>query len=342
MIDIDGSLGEGGGQVLRTSLALSMVTGKPFAMRNVRANRRKPGLRRQHLACVEIARDICGATVRGAEVSSRYLEFAPGPIGGGTHHVDIGSMGAASLVVQTVAVPAIVSGRGLRVAIRGGTHNPMAPPFEFLDRVYLPYLRRMGATIEITLDRHGFLGEAQHDGGARGQLTLNIDAASKLRPIDVVDTPEIDKRRATALLARLPTHVGDREIGVVQARLGWSDAECEVRDIRDGGPGNALLIDLSRGEYPELISHIGEKGTRAELVAERTCDEVERYLAAGVPVGEHLADQLLLPMAIAHGGRYRCAPLTLHATTNIETIGKFLPLPIRVEPDGDAVIVSVG
>lgn len=375
-VDIDGSRGEGGGQILRTSLALSMITGKPLVMRNIRAGRAKPGLRRQHLACVHAARDLCGATVHGDGVGSKYLEFTPGPLVGGEHVIDIGTMGSTTLVVQTILLPMIVGGHALKLVIRGGTHNPMAPPFEFLDRVFLPVLRAMGARVSMTLDRHGFIGER----GDLGQLTLvvegNIDWAtiedekiggekaggpdvaatrSVLRPIELVEAPPIVSRHAVAILARLPTHVADRELAIVRERLGWSRAECEVRETRDGGPGNALMLEVERAVSSrdlattaeglvvrEVVSEIGEKGVRAELVASRACDQLERYLAANVPVGEHLADQLLLPMALAGRGRFRCGPLSLHATTNIETIGRFVDVPIRDEPDGDAVIVTVG
>jgi RNA 3'-terminal phosphate cyclase (ATP) len=339
-VDIDGSRGEGGGQILRTSLALSMVTGKPLVIRNIRAGRAKPGLRRQHLACVHAARDLCGATVHGDEVSSKYLEFTPSALVGGTRSVDIGTMGSASLVVQTVLLPMIVGAHALRLVIRGGTHNPMAPPYEFLDRVFLPQLRAMGAGVTMTLDRHGFIGER----GDLGQMTVEIEGGrGPLKPIELVSAPAITSHHATAILARLPTHIAEREFGIIRERLGWLPVECEVRETRYGGPGNAVLLEVERGDVVrEIVSEIGEKGIRAELVAERACDQMERYLAANVPVGENLADQLLLPMALAGGGRFRCAPLSLHATTNIETIGRFLDVPIRDEPDGDAVLVTVG
>ncbi len=341
-VDIDGSRGEGGGQILRTSLALSMITGKPLVMRNIRAGRAKPGLRRQHLACVHAARDLCGATVHGDEVSSKYLEFTPSTLVGGTRTVDIGTMGSSTLVVQTVLLPMIVGGHALRLVIRGGTHNPMAPPFEFLDRVFLPHLRAMGARVSMTLDRHGFVGER----GDLGQLTVELGASEgeKLRPIELTEAPPVTSRHALAILARLPTHIADREFGIVIDELGWSRAECEIRETRYGGPGNALILEVERdgGSLREVVSEIGEKGVRAELVAERACAQMKRYLEADVPVGEHLADQLLLPLALAGGGRFKCGPLSLHATTNIETIGRFIDVPIRSESDGDNVIVTVG
>jgi len=335
LIDIDGSRGEGGGQILRTSLALSMLTGTPFAMRNIRANRAKPGLRRQHATAVAAAARLCNGTVHGATVDSRYIEFLPGPITGGDVTIDIGSAGSTTLVVQTLLVPAIHAGVALRATIVGGTHNPMAPPFEFLERIYVPHLRAMGADVSISLDRPGFVPEGN------GQLVLDVRAGGTLRPIELLHAGAIVERRATAILSRLPTHVADRELGVCRERLG-DPLTCETVELRAAVPANLLLIDLVREHARELVTGFGEKGLRAEVVAARACDEAAAWLAADVPVGEHLADQLLLPMAVAGGGRFRCAPLSLHATTNIDTIRLFLDVPIRVDADGGAVVVTVG
>ena len=346
VVEIDGSRGEGGGQILRTSLALSVITGRSLVMTNIRAGRAKPGLRRQHLACVNAAAQLANAEVYGAEVGAKFLDFRPKTVEAKTLDIDIGSAGSTSLVVQTILVPAIVSKQRLEAVVHGGTHNPMAPPFEFLSRVFIPHLVAMGAKVTLELDRHGFAtgGGASHDELTqhRGQLTLVVEPG-ELRPIEVIEAGEVHERHATAILARLPTHVAERELGVVRERLGFSKIECETRDVIDaGGPANVLMIEVDRGTSRELVTGIGEKGLRAEVVAERACKAMQHYLDANVPVGEHLADQLLLPLALAGGGRFRAAPLSLHSTTNIETIGHFLDVPIRVEPVDDAVDVIVG
>ncbi|HEX7836928.1 MAG TPA: RNA 3'-terminal phosphate cyclase [Kofleriaceae bacterium] len=336
---IDGARGEGGGQILRTSLALSMITGRPLHMQRIRAGRAKPGLRRQHLACIEAAAQLCQAEVRGGGVGSQELVFTPGAITGGEMEIDIGTAGSTTLVVQTIAVPAIAAGVALRAVIRGGTHNPLAPPFEFLERVWRPHLQAMGAKISLALDRHGFAsgGEpAEPDRAAEranGQLTLEIGAGGALGPIDLVETGPVASRRATAILSRLPSHVAEREHAIVRERLGFSAAECEVREVRGAGPANVLLIELERAGGRELVSAFGEKGLRAERVAQHACDDAAAFLAADVPVGAHLADQLLLPLAIAGGGRFRSMPLSLHATTNIATIREFLDVAIEAAPD---------
>jgi RNA 3'-terminal phosphate cyclase (ATP) len=347
---INGSEGEGGGQILRTSLALAMLTGRPLEMSRIRAGRARPGLRRQHLACVEAAARLCHAEVRGAVVGSQQLAFRPGVITGGVLDIDIGSAGSTTLVVQTILVPAIAAGVALRAVIRGGTHNPLAPPFEFLARVWLPHLRAMGARVELALDRHGFApgGEPRGRDG-HGQITVTVEPGGALRPIEIVDAGPITSRHATAILSRLPTHVAEREHAVVQDRLGLAAAECEVRDVRGPGPANVLLVEVERAAGRELVSAFGEKGLRAERVAEQACDELAAFLAADVPVGVHLADQLLLPLAVAGGGRFRTLPLSLHATTNLATIQAFLDVAIDVAPEPPApasaspgVVVTVG
>jgi len=353
LIDLDGSRGEGGGQIVRTSLALSIITGRPFAMHHIRAGRAKPGLRRQHLTCVEAAAALCGAKLRGAKLGSQELVFEPAPTTPPPAIViDIGTAGSTSLVIQTILVPAIAAGRPLRATVIGGTHNPMAPPFDFLDRVFVPHLRAMGADVTLSLDRHGFAtGGAHRDShdevtSDRGQVVMEVRPGA-LRPLEIVDASPITARRAVAILARLPTHVADRELAIVRARLGLTVAECEVREVREGGPANVLLLEVERAGgngHPcrELVTAFGERGLRAELVAQRACDELAAFLAADVPVGEHLADQLLLPMAVAGGGRFRTVPLSLHATTNIDTIAVFLDVPIRVESAAGSAVVTVG
>ncbi len=320
-----------------------MITGRPLHMQRIRAGRARPGLRRQHLACVDAAARLCHAAVRGGRVGSQELVFTPGAITGGELVIDIGTAGSTTLVVQTILVPAIVAGVALRAVIRGGTHNPLAPPFEFVERVWLPHLHAMGARVALTLDRHGFVtGDARPE-RQHGQLTLVVEPGGALQPIEIVEAGPIAARRATVILSRLPSHVADREHAVVRDRLGFAAGECEVREVAAPGPANVLLLEIERTQGRELVSALGEKGLRAELVADRACDELAALLAAGVPVGEHLADQLLLPLAIAGGGRFRTLPLSLHATTNMATIQHFLDVAIDVAPGvaGDAATAAV-
>jgi RNA 3'-terminal phosphate cyclase (ATP) len=339
-VSIDGSTGEGGGQILRTALALSMLTRRPLEISHIRAGRPRPGLRRQHLACVEAAARLCHAEVHGAHIDSQKLTFRPGIITGGVLDIDIGSAGSTTLVVQTILVPVIAAGVSLRAVIHGGTHNPHAPPFEFLDRVWLPHLRAMGARVTLTLDRHGFASGPRARGSGPGQLTLTVKPDGELRPLEIVDTGPITARRATVILAGLPATIAAREHAIVQERLGLSASECDVRHVSNTTSANVLLIEVERTSGHELVTAHGERGLSAELVAEGACHDLFKYLTAAVPIGQHLADQLLLPLAVAGGGRFRTLPLSLHATTNITTIQAFLDTTMDVN-GSDSVVVTV-
>jgi len=323
-IEIDGSRGDGGGQILRTSLALSLVTGKPIRIKRIRQRREKPGLQRQHLACVYAAARLNGARFSGGTPDSQQLEFWPGTQAPSEVTIDIGSAGSTTLVVQTILVPAIAARRPLRIVVTGGTHNPLAPPFEFLDRVFLPHLRAMGADVTATLDKIGVLP----NGGGRIVIDVGI---GELRPIELVTTGSVVSRRAIAIVAGLPTHIAERELGVARERL--VDPICELRELPKAGPSNVFMVEveLATGAR-ELVTSHGAKGLPAEIVAERAIQELSAFVAFDVPVGEYLADQLLLPLAVAGGGRFRAAaPLSPHAHTNIDTIKEFLRVPIRVD-----------
>jgi len=336
-VDIDGSRGEGGGQILRTSLALSVITGRKLRMKRIRAGRKKPGLQRQHIACVEAAARLCNAHTTPLEVGASELVFTPGPAEGWPTevHIDIGTAGSTTLVVQTILVPALTATHPIRAVITGGTHNPMAPPFEFLERVFLPPLHAMGAEVALKLEKHGFMP----NGGGRIVIETR---PSKLKRIELLEGGRIVARKATAIVASLPSHVGERELAVARERL--DSPSCELLEFPKDGPHNVFLVEveLSSGAR-ELVTSHGRKGYPAEDVADDALDDLEDFLEAGVPVGEHLADQLLLPMAVAGGGRFRTmAPLSQHALTNIDTIREFLDVPIRVEPNGLVADVIVG
>jgi RNA 3'-terminal phosphate cyclase (ATP) len=334
-VEIDGSRGEGGGQILRTSLALSIITGRKLRMYNIRAGRKNPVLQRQHLACVEAAVQLCRATTNSLDVGASELVFTPSPEHVEELAIDIGTAGSTTLVVQTVLLPAIVSGKRLHARITGGTHNPLAPPFEFLDRVFLPKLHAMGANATLTLVKHGFMPS----GG--GIVELDVLPSPTLRPLELVEAGRVMRRRAVAICASLPSHVGERELAVAKERL--DNPACELFEFPKAGPHNVFMaeVELESGAR-ELVTSHGRKGYPAEDVADDALDELEDFLEAGVPVGENLADQLLLPFALAGGGRFRTmGPMTLHATTNIETIREFLDVPIAVVPVAGTTNIDV-
>lgn len=326
MLTIDGSFGEGGGQIIRSSLALSLITVKPFRIYNVRAGRAKPGLQRQHLTAVNAAAEIGHAQVDGAKVGAREFTFIPGEVSPGEYAFDIGTAGSTTLVLQTVLPPLMLANAPSVLALTGGTHNPHAPPFDFLAQTFLPLINRMGPRVTVELERYGFYPP----GG--GKLNVYIEPAAKLQRLDLIERGEIMAQRARALVVNLPPSIGERELLVVKEQLNWSDDQLRVETSNNAhSPGNVLTIEIESEHLTEIITGMGERGVRAETVAGRAVVEAQKYLALPVPVGEHLADQLLIPLALAGGGSYTTGPLSLHTKTNIEIIKKFLPVEIAVE-----------
>jgi RNA 3'-terminal phosphate cyclase (ATP) len=333
---IDGSHGEGGGQILRTALALSIVSRRPVRITNIRASRAKPGLMRQHLAAVKAAAEISTARVEGAAIGSRELVFAPGEVRPGEFAFTIGTAGSTMLVLQTVLPPLMMASAPSRVIIEGGTHNGMAPPFDFIERAFLPMIQRMGPTVAARLERYGFYPA----GG--GRVVIDITPAPLAR-VDVTSRGETRSLSGIAIHANLPRHIVDREIAKVQERLGWPAESLRGIEVRGASsPGNAVILVVESEHVTEVFSSIGAVGVSAEEVADRAVAEVRDYLRVGAPVGPHLADQLLLPIALAGGGTFRTGRLTPHAMTNIAVIRHFLDVPISEEPDGESVLVRIG
>ncbi|MFI4861871.1 MAG: RNA 3'-terminal phosphate cyclase [Phycisphaerales bacterium JB063] len=324
MLTIDGSKGEGGGQVLRSSLALSMVTGTPVRLEKVRAGRRKPGLMRQHLTALRAAAHICGAAVEGDAIGSSAVSFSPGAVVPGMHRFAVGTAGSATLVLQTI-LPALLMADGpSEVTLEGGTHNPMAPPFEFLQRAFLPLVNQMGPTVEVELMRPGFFPA----GG--GQFIARIAPARKLTPIDLTERGPLVSREAHAVVSHLPGEIAKRELKKVRSKMGWSEDECRIEQAdHSPGPGNALMLSLVYEHVNEVFTSFGEVGRPAEAVANRAVQLCQRYLKSTAVAGEYLTDQLMLPLAIAGGGSFTSTGLSSHATTHIELIQRFLATRIE-------------
>lgn len=318
MLTIDGSEGEGGGQILRTALSLAMITGTPFTLENIRAKRRKPGLHRQHLTCVKASAQITRAKVSGGEMGSRTLRFEPGDIRGGDYAFAIGTAGSTGLVFQTVLPALLTAATPSRVKLSGGTHNSAAPSFDFLERAFLPLLARMGAEIATELRQPGFYPA----GG--GSWHARIAPVQKLAPLVLEHAGELKSRRIVADVANIPFDVAQREIRVAVDLLSWPEATAQARTVKADGPGNVLAIELAYEHITEIFTGFGERGIAAESVATNTVGEVRAYFAAGAPVGIHLCDQLLLPMALAGGGSFVTASPSAHTRTNIAVIEKFL------------------
>jgi RNA 3'-terminal phosphate cyclase (ATP) len=327
MIELDGSVGEGGGQILRTSLSLSMCTGQAFTLDRIRARRSKPGLMRQHLTCVQAAAKVSAATVHGAEPGSTTLVFEPGPVKAGDYEFSVGTAGSCTLVLQTLWPALMLAESQSRLKLGGGTHNPMAPPFHFLERCYAPLLRRLGAGSDLDLRRLGFYPA----GG--GEIDVSVhSAAETLQPFDLIERGRPIESYAECLAPALPGAVARRELDHLGRALGWEAGQLRTPPVRQNeGPGNALMATLAYENVSELFTQFGERGVSSDNVANALVKEVRAYEASIAALGPHLADQWALPLALAvwrRGGEgtYTCTELTEHATTNFSVIERFLPV----------------
>ncbi|MBT9559551.1 MAG: RNA 3'-terminal phosphate cyclase [Myxococcales bacterium] len=334
MLHIDGSQGEGGGQMLRTALGLSVATGRPFEMTRIRAGRAKPGLLRQHLASVRLLSALGNAEVSGAELGSTALRFTPRARPAGEYTVAVGSAGSALLVFQA-ALPALLRAEGpFRVVIEGGTHNSAAPPFEHTALTLLPALRRLGASLTVTLERHGFYPA----GG--GRIVIE-GAPAPLGSLELMERGALQRLEGQALVSGLSTKIGKRELGVVRERLlGRFPEGANLRELlqvvevpKPVGPGNAISVIARCEHVTEVFTTFGERGTAAETVASEAADMALAWLDTGTPVGDHTADQLLVPMAVGGGGVFRTTPLSLHTRTNMDVIARFDGVRFDVQED---------
>ncbi|MGH7132021.1 MAG: RNA 3'-terminal phosphate cyclase [Phycisphaerales bacterium] len=318
LLTIDGSRGEGGGQILRSSLALSMATGRPFRIVNIRAGRAKPGLMRQHLTCIQAAALVSSAEVDGGVVGSQKVTFVPGKVKAGEYAFAIGTAGSTTLVLQAI-LPVLIAAEGdSKVTIEGGTHNKSAPSVEFLQKALTPLLNRIGANLQVRLERHGFYPA----GG--GRIVVDIAQLRALKPLDLLTRGNHLATRACAVVSRLARSIGERELSVLRERLQLEPHHVEASCIDNPiGPGNAAWVEMECDHITEVFAAVGEMGKAAEDVAKEVSDQASAYLTASWPVGPYLADQLMVPLTLLAGGRYATGPLTEHSRTNIAVIGAF-------------------
>jgi len=340
-LTIDGSQGEGGGQIVRSSLALSLITGRSFTIDNIRAKRSKPGLALQHLTAVRAATRVGNAEITGDELRSSRISFRPNEFVGGHFEFPIQTAGSSTLVLQTV-MPALMLASGeSTVIVTGGTHNQMAPPFDFLAKTYVPMIESIGPQVELSLDKHGFYPA----GG--GQITMKVKPTKSLAPIHLVERGKLISRSVRAIVSGLPRKVAQRELDTIQKASGWPKNCSTIVEVdHPVGPGNVVIIELEFENVTEVIAGFGERGLPAEKVARRTWQRAKSHLDSEVPVGEYLADQLLLPMGIgAHlgmgGGKILTGPLSDHSKTHLEILHTFLDIKSSIEAVDNGFEVTI-
>lgn len=325
MKTVDGARGEGGGQVLRTALTAALVLGTPVRVRDIRRNRNKPGLLPSHLAAVRAAAAISGGRVEGDELRSTEVELHPGPLVPGRHVFSIGTAGSTTLVLQTVLLPLIRHGAGFDLRLEGGTHNPKAPPFDFLRKTYVPVLRALGADVDVQLEKIGF---APRGGGA---FTARIGPGDLTSEVRLEDRGEVRETRVRALISRLPTHIGDREVDRLRDRLAPRPSEARVETVDTSGPGNVVMIEVESEALTEVFTSFGRRHVAAEQVADEAWAETLFYLESRAVVGPHLADQLVPIMALQGRGAFLTVYPTLHTHTQVELVNELFDTAIRID-----------
>ena len=342
---IDGSLGEGGGQVLRSAASLSAVTGSPVRVTNVRANRSKPGLRPQHRTALLAAARVCGGAVAGDAVGSGDVTFRPGDpaaLRGGHFEFDVGTAGSAGLVLQTLLPILLRTDAQSEVVVVGGTHVPMAPPAPFLRHSFQRALRRIGYDVGFECQRPGF----HPVGGGRLAMRVRPVPTAELRRLDWAGRGRFISLRCEVLYSQVPTHVASREMRTLRETLqsaGWPLPAVAVREAEDAaGPGNAVSVRAIYEEAEAVFTAVGERGRRAEDVARSAGEEALHWLMSGTPVDARLADQMLIPLALAKGGRFVTpGPLDPHTPTNAEVVARVLGATTRFTNHGERVVVEV-
>jgi RNA 3'-terminal phosphate cyclase (ATP) len=318
MLSVDGSYGEGGGQILRTALALAALTGVPVRIERIRARRSKPGLRPQHLTSVQAVARVCQAEVTGVHLGSQALTFRPRLPQGGHYLFDVASMtgsaGAVTLVAQALLPPLIQAGNSTTVILKGGTHVPWSPPAHYLSHVFLPALAVMGAQVDMTLESWGWYPR----GG--GEVRFTIRGARQLMGVQWHTPAASSAFRALSAAAKLPEHVARRQAARLTARL---DETVPVEIIPAGGqdPGSLIFVWGPQAGFAAL----GARGKPADKVADEAAEAYLAFRNSGAAVDRHLADQILIYLALAKGpSRFTTEAITSHLITNIWVIEQFL------------------
>jgi RNA 3'-terminal phosphate cyclase (ATP) len=343
MIDIDGSDGEGGGQILRTSLSLAAITGKPVTITNIRAKRKKPGLAAQHLTAVRAAAKICNADLQGDALGSTTLKFVPQTaVQSGNYNFDVmeasesGSAGSVALVLQTILLPLALAKDDSLVILKGGTHVSYSPAIAYIERVYLPMLLRMGIDAQIKLNAWGWYPQ----GG--GEVELRVKGnTSNLRGINIIERGDLQKVEGLAVVTELPANIPQRMVNRAVNLLDTENIKTNIQPLRAKGIAAGAGLFLT-AEYENSLAGfgaLGRLGLSAEKVAEIACEEFIKFHQISAPIDEHLADQLLLPAVLAaEASQYRVAEVTSHLTTNAWVIEQFGLARVVI---GDDKIVKV-
>jgi RNA 3'-terminal phosphate cyclase (ATP) len=329
-IVVDGSIGEGGGQIFRTSLTLSLLTGKSLQIHNIRANRSSPGLRQQHLTALKAASEISNAHVEGGIIGSQEVFFDPGEIKPGKYRFNISTAGSTSLVFQTIFIPLSVASKDSRITISGGTHVPWSPPFHYLDWQWLSWLKRIGYQGKLTLNRCGYYPT----GG--GEVSCLIKPGGSIKPIQITERGKLIQIRGISGATNLPRDIPNRQRMRFVSRMG---SKYPLNDIRSvilpgNGKGSFLTVQVEFEKTSACFTALGEKKKRSEEVADEVVSMVDQFMNNLGCVDSYLPDQLLIPLCFVDGQSViHTTKITRHLLTNAEVIQMFIST--RIVIDGD-------
>ena len=328
-IHIDGGQGEGGGQILRTSMALAALLRRPVEIDNIRANRSQPGLKTQHLAGVKALARITEAETKGAHMHSTSLTFTPRTIKAGRYRFEITTAGAAGMLFGAVLPVLLYASESSEVVVTGGTHVPFSPPYHYLEKVFLPGLQKMGGSVNLQLGRWGFYPR----GG--GEIRAHVKPCRRLHGLQLAERGQLKSLQLTAFSSvSLPEHIAQREIAYLEMHLYEHEDKLKAKSstCQASSPGNFVFLEADYEAAAAGFSALGERGRPAEEVAAEAYRHFKDFEKSAATVDSHLADQLILYAALANGDSfYITEKVTGHLTTNSDIIQKFLPVKIDMD-----------
>jgi RNA 3'-terminal phosphate cyclase (ATP) len=331
MIEIDGSYGEGGGQILRTSLSLSCLFKRPFRIFNIRKNRKRPGLMPQHLAGVRAAQDLSNAEVVGAQIGSAELSFSPRETKGGEFSFDIGTAGSTLLVLQTLIPSLIFSREKSTVILKGGTHVPLSPSFHYIAEIFIPILARLGLGIRLSIISYGFYPK----GG--GEIRAEVIPAEEIRPLRTMERGNIIGLSGYSGVGNLHLSIAERQRAALVERLrSRKDVACpatiELLDVNTPGQGTFIFLKSEFENSLAGFTALGERGKRAELVGEEAAQEFLRHYETGAALDSHMSDQVVLYLSMCkETSVFTTSCITRHLMTNLWAANLFHRFSYSVE-----------
>jgi len=328
MIEIDGSFGEGGGQILRTSLSLSCLLNRPFRIFNIRRKRKKPGLMPQHLMGIRSLKLISNARVTGDSQGSIELLFEPGEVKAGDYFFDIGTAGSTSLLLQAIIPPLIFANNRSSLTLKGGTHVPFSPPFHYISEVFIPILNKLGIEAKATIESYGFYPK----GG--GKVHVEIKMADKIEAANYLERGQLTKVYGLSGVGNLPLSIAERQKNAALTILisQGINAEIETISVSTPGQGTFMFLEAATENCLAGFSSLGERGKKAELVGEEAAKKFLDYYSTSACLDRHLADQIVLYLGVAKGeSSFTTAEISGHLLTNLWVIKEFLGIQYAVE-----------